>query len=594
MKYNIYVADFETNNSNDNNIESNVYLSGISELYSNETKLHINIDDFMSYIFTLENPLIYFHNGGKFDTFFILSWLIKNDFIESQDKKINKKYSMFSSNNIIYSLNIYYYDKKITIRDSYRLITYSVAKLGGKEQLIDYSIRRNYSNINQIPKIEKEYIESDIYHVKNALKSDSFYTDIPGQKDALSITIASHGFKLQKENIEIVKFQTKGILTEKQWDYYYNFLEGGLVKVEDSYILNLYKPSKYSIFDVNSEYPYICTLPLPFGKPLLKPPKIGPYTTYLKIYIKSFKIKDNYPLYIRKIKQNGVKEFIKQCKTPDWYFFIDEEFELIKEIYELQYDEKHIEKTYFSLNPYFKDMIEYLYSLRKKYKTNNDKLNEQMIKLLMNSGFFGKHCQNRHTEENYLKEITWEEYTNLPKNSKKITNEQGKYFHFTTKTTETRQTDLSYVVLGAYITAKARLHIFKYWKKLHYCFVYSDTDSIIIDKTKITKEDLIWLEQEISQTELGKLKHEGDVTEVAFRAPKNYKIDNIIKSAGFHIDNNKLKLTTLQYAESSILKNTKTYIRNVNLTKSIEKIDGKLQGKFKIDPWWYKQKINES
>lgn len=583
MKYNVYVADFETNNSKDNK-ESNVYLAGISHLYEDKTSLFTSISNFMTYCYNLENPLIYFHNGGKFDTFFILNYLIKNGFKNTKDKKYKKRFTFFASKGTIYNLNIYIYKKKIIIRDSYRLITYSVKVLGGKENLINYNLYREYFSIDDIPQLEKDYIISDIYYVKKALKSSLFYGSLCETKEILPSTIASYGFKLQKENIDIIKFETKGILNEKQWNFYFNFLEGGLVRANPDYLLKLYPPSEYALFDVNSEYPFICTLSLPYGKPMIKPPKNQSYITFYQIYVNSIKIKPNKTPYIREVQSNGVKKFINETTIPQWLYFIDEEWNLVQELYDIDYNIENINKTYFKSKPYFKEMILDLYAQRINFKKNPNTIEELMIKLLMNSGFFGKHCQNKCTEENYLKSITQQDYKNLPKNSRKISY-NNEYYHFTTQTT-TEKNSLSYVVLGAYITAKARLHIFKFWDKLNYCFVYGDTDSIIIDKTKIIEEDKIWLQSYISQTELGKIKLEQEETEIAIRAPKNYKFGNKIKSAGFTIDNKKLGLSTLDYAKSTTLKGTKTYIKNIELTKSIEKIDGLLQGTFWIHPYW--------
>lgn len=584
MPYNIFVADFETNNSI-NNSESNVYLAGISNLYDNDTKLFISLSNFMSYCFTLDKPLIYFHNGGKFDNFFIINYLIKYGFKNTKDKKIKKRFTFFASKGTIYNLIIYLYNQKIVIRDSYRLIPYSVKALGGKENLIDYNLYRKYQSINDIPSLEKEYIISDIYHVKNALKSEIFYGTISSPKEILPSTIASFGFKKQKENIDIVKFETKGILNEKQWDYFFNFLTGGLVKANPDYLLKLYPPSEYSLYDVNSEYPYICTLPLPYGKPLAITPKEN-YITFYEVYVENIKLKPNKTTYIREIQESGVKKFIEETNIPQYLYLIEEEWNLINELYYINYQQTNIKKTYFKSKPYFQEMITDLYNQRLNFKKNTNTIEELMVKLLMNSGFFGKHCQNKTTEENYLKSITQNEYENLPKNSRKIASEDG-YYHFTSKPI-TDKNSLSYVVLGAYITAKARLHIFKFWKRLNYCFVYGDTDSIIIDKTKITKEDKIWLQTQLSSTELGKIKLEQEETEIAIRAPKNYKFGDKIKSAGFTIDNKKLGLTTLEYAHAKKLKGTKIYVRNIELTKSIEKIDGILQGTFWIHPYWNK------
>ena len=117
-KYKLLFSDIETI------IENNQHVVVIVCLLNSENEEIVfeSIDDFMIYICkNSSDSIIYFHNFGKFDSTFILKWVVKN-------KDNIGRVDIIERNNVIYEVSLKKYN--IRIRDSLLLIPTSLASIG--------------------------------------------------------------------------------------------------------------------------------------------------------------------------------------------------------------------------------------------------------------------------------------------------------------------------------------------------------------------------------------------------------------------------------------------------------------------------------
>ena len=145
-KFKIYAADFETTVFKGQTF-TEVWSACFCELYKKDIKILHSIQDFFNYFFSLnENIRMYFHNL-KFDGSFILSYLLKDLKYEQAYEKMNADGSLvrwletkdMKNNSIKYSISEmgqWYYiiikknNKIIEIRDSLKLLPFSLESIG--------------------------------------------------------------------------------------------------------------------------------------------------------------------------------------------------------------------------------------------------------------------------------------------------------------------------------------------------------------------------------------------------------------------------------------------------------------------------------
>lgn len=186
-----FVGDFETT-VYDNQEYTEVWASAVVPLYSESVIIHHSLLDTFNYLKALPgNICIYYHNL-KFDGSFWLPFLIENlgfkqaylkikteqgELIEwkSEKKMFNKefKYSI-SDRGAWYNIIIKVNNKIIEIRDSLKLLPFSVAEIGKsfgtKHKKLDMEYKGfRFSGCEITPK-EKKYIANDVLVVKEALE----------------------------------------------------------------------------------------------------------------------------------------------------------------------------------------------------------------------------------------------------------------------------------------------------------------------------------------------------------------------------------------------------------------------------------------
>jgi hypothetical protein len=181
-----WVADFETTSKKRKDFDGACYVWGVGICeVGNPDNITIlkSMSEFIEWcINTKSNDTVYFHNM-KFDGNFIIQWLLRNDykFVSDYKEKASKTFTcVISDDGLWYQIEIFFLIKgskvkKVTIRDSYKLIPLSVEniakefKLPIKKGHIDYSAHDFLPEGSEITEEEKDYIIKDVQIVEHAI-----------------------------------------------------------------------------------------------------------------------------------------------------------------------------------------------------------------------------------------------------------------------------------------------------------------------------------------------------------------------------------------------------------------------------------------
>lgn len=182
----ILSCDFETT-VYDGQDKTEVWAAASVPLGTEDVRIDGSIEDFISYLTSLNrNVLCYFHNL-KFDGTFILSWLLDQDdyslaYVDGADEFLrDKDMPRASYKYMISSMGQWYTvtirtkrNYLIEIRDSLKLLPFSVKKIGKdfktKHQKLDMEYTGyRYPNC-PISEEERAYIANDVLVVKEALE----------------------------------------------------------------------------------------------------------------------------------------------------------------------------------------------------------------------------------------------------------------------------------------------------------------------------------------------------------------------------------------------------------------------------------------
>ena len=189
-KFKTFVGDFETT-VYEGQKHTEVWASAIVELYSEDVKIFKSIDETFEYLSVMkDNVIVYYHNL-KFDGSFWLSYLLVdrnfkqaynktgeriNDVEWQQEKEMKNntfKYSI-SDKGQFYTIIIKVNNKFIEIRDSLKLLPFSVKKIGKSFETKHKKLDMEYTGFRysgcEITLEEQEYIKNDVLVVKEALE----------------------------------------------------------------------------------------------------------------------------------------------------------------------------------------------------------------------------------------------------------------------------------------------------------------------------------------------------------------------------------------------------------------------------------------
>lgn len=189
-EYRYFMGDFETTVYK-GQVNTEVWASALVELFSDKVTILHSIAETFDYLVSLNcNVVVYYHNL-KFDGAFWLSYLlVDKKFTQAYDKigdketdvKWKQQFKMFnntfkysiSDRGMWYSIVVKVKNHFIEIRDSLKLLPFSVKKIGESFGTKHKKLDMEYTGFRyagcEITKEEQEYIANDVLVVKEALE----------------------------------------------------------------------------------------------------------------------------------------------------------------------------------------------------------------------------------------------------------------------------------------------------------------------------------------------------------------------------------------------------------------------------------------
>lgn len=175
--YEYYMADFETTVYEGQKF-TEVWAAAVVKLWDDNVEILHSLPDFLSYMFAQKiNIVCYFHNV-KFDGNFLLDYLLRNGYTwnrVAEGKMLNKQFKCaISDRGPWYSITVKMHNMVIEFRDSYKLLPFSVKRIGKGFQTKHQKLDMEYEGFRYagcvITDKEKEYIRNDVLVVKEALE----------------------------------------------------------------------------------------------------------------------------------------------------------------------------------------------------------------------------------------------------------------------------------------------------------------------------------------------------------------------------------------------------------------------------------------
>lgn len=522
-EYRYFMGDFETTVYK-GQVNTEVWASALVELFSDKVTILHSIAETFDYLVSLNcNVVVYYHNL-KFDGAFWLSYLlVDKKFTQAYDKIGDKetdvkwkqqfkmdnntfKYSI-SDRGIWYSIIVKVKNHFIEIRDSLKLLPFSVKRIGESFGTKHKKLDMEYTGFRyagcEITKEEQEYIANDVLVVKEAL-------EIMFKQGHNKLTIGSCCLeeykKICRSSLEIqldyaemfpdlyeFKIDKQEHKYDNAGDWLRKSYRGGwcyLVKGKENKI-----KTNGTTADVNSLYPSMMSSKsgnkYPIGLPKFWtgnfiPDEALKENMYYFVRIKTrFYIKDNYLPFIQ-VKGDLKYKGTESLEDSDVYnhengkkfpYYIDKngniqqakveltltmtDFQLIKEHYELV-DFEIIDGCYFYSMVGIFD--EYINKYAKIKKESKGALRE-LAKLFLNN-LYGKMASSTDSSFKiaYVKEDKSVGFMQVVEHEKKP----------------------GYIAIGSAITSYSRNFTIRAAQKNYYGsnkrgFIYADTDSIHCD-----------------------------------------------------------------------------------------------------------------
>lgn len=190
-KYRYFVGDFETTVYK-GQVATEVWASASVELYTENVNIFKSIHEQFEYFKSLNDNIIVYYHNLKFDGAFWLHYLLSDleleqayektgdeendvEWIKDRYMKNNTfKYTISDLGGQWYTITIKINNKFIVIRDSLKLLPFSLARIGKafqtKHQKLDMEYEGfRYSGMD-ITQKEREYIRNDVLVIKEALE----------------------------------------------------------------------------------------------------------------------------------------------------------------------------------------------------------------------------------------------------------------------------------------------------------------------------------------------------------------------------------------------------------------------------------------
>jgi len=344
-----FMCDFETT-VYDGQDYTEVWASASVEFGTEDVNIFHSIDEQFEYFWNLGcNVTAYYHNL-KFDGTFIVSWLMEHGFtqgfenIETGDNKIykwskklkNNEFSyMISDKGMWYTIKVKKHNKVIEIRDSLKLLPFSVKEIGKAFKTKHQKLDMEYKGLRyagcRITDEEKQYIANDVLVVKEALEVlfAQGHDKLTIGSNCLEEFKSSIGEELYDElfpNVYEIELDPKDYTQEDAGSWILKSYRGGWCYLAKGKENKIYKEGVTA--DVNSLYPSIMHSEsgnkYPVGYPTFWKGNYIPDNAigedrYFFVRIKTrFRIKDGYLPFIQ-IKGDWFYSPTESLETSDFY-----------------------------------------------------------------------------------------------------------------------------------------------------------------------------------------------------------------------------------------------------------------------------------
>lgn len=492
---NYWAADFETTPYSQYLIDekTRVWLYYVENLSSTESKIGLDINEFLDFIFCKsENQICYFHYLS-FDGEFITWALIWKGF-EYKDyfgtePRDNYTFTYFKDNrNNIYTIKVFKNDLVYEFRCSYRLIPMGVDAIAESTKQktkgrfkYDYTKCHYETQLNHVAQNEIDYIINDVRVVKEVLIQFNKMVGLG------KITLASTAYY----NWAYVNYpdwaeEMGGMWwLEKKSDFWdnkeqHNWYTGGFCYLNPKY-KNKQLDFPIYVKDVNSLFPHTMRnmwLVSPL-KDDCKEPKCK-HPALLKLQIEWGKIKEGYHPFIYE-KGFSRKDPISEFKNKVFYW-TNIDLKLFITFYNYK-NIKLLDKHCFRwAKGWFDNYIDYWYKMKVTSPKNSW---EWMFAKLMLNALYGKFGSKANrpkkvmTTENpptdlYKKYENYYEYTEVLEDEDYL----AKYDRVKDNGDIVNTLKVKFKPIAIFITARAREYLVTYIQKNREHFIYCDTDSI--------------------------------------------------------------------------------------------------------------------
>ena len=479
-----FACDFETTTDLD---DCRVWAYAICEVGDPDNFIYGNsLDDFMEWCQNpKENYLCLFHNL-KFDSSYILSWLLKNNYEYIADKKNRHDHSfttLITDMGQFYVVEVYFKVKgkkvnKVTFHDSLKLLNFSVEEIAKSFELPISKLELDYDTFrpvgHQLTPHEVEYIRNDVEIMARAL-------DILYKNDMTKMTVSANALDSFKKMCKNFKYLFPVLPIDVDQDIRASY-KGGFTYLSPKYKekttgagLTLDVNSMYPAQMVQAELPY--GLPEPFEGKYERDPLYPLYTQRLTC---TFDIKPNKipSIQLKSCMSFMPNEYIESSKGEIVTLTLtNPDLELFFEQYNVNVIKWHGGWKFKRAKGIFTNYINHWTQEKIKAKKEGNRPQYLLSKLMLNS-LYGRLALN-------------------PIGRQKAPYLQDGVVRYQMLPTEERKP--LYIPAPAFITAYARRYIIETsqyirdWSmknKGFDAYVYSDTDSI---HCLLTKNDLEYL-----------------------------------------------------------------------------------------------------
>lgn len=504
---------------------------------------------------------LYAHNAGKFDSHFILKYIMTHS-----DCGFSIPQTFVKDGRLI-SFSTIFNKKHFVFNDSMSLLVGSLDGLTGsrgfnvehKKQTGSVPFKLMVSTLINDPELKKRIIKycnydaMSLYEVLekfNNIMMAQFNIDIRYRKTAASLAKLVFLKKYYDEETSPIYSLNEDIDQYIRSSYYggrcdiFNYLGD----IPDDVLNGGTEGKNCYYFDATSFYPtQMSTKQLPYGLPIIvKKQEIEEYLNkpnyrgFVKVKVRSIK-KSNIPLHGIKYSINHVDKLI----FPNFKNFTKTKIyseELKAGIESGLYEYEYLDAIFFKSNYFYKECTDAVFQLKYQAAINHEPAKKNAFKVILNSlyGFWGIRrytkstsiSSNKHNLYRALASGTLSNFTKFSERNSWMIEQQT----YMSKIE-------SNVGIAAAITAEARVELWKFMKLIETCggtVLYCDTDSIIsnLDTSKRPEFSKYFNEpnqlggwtNEISDHTEGRVDRSDHLITIG---PKFYTLEGFLKLKGF-------------------------------------------------------------